>query len=322
LGEHLLQDQLFGHERGAFTGAAQQQKGLLEKHEHGCVFLDDFDVAPPATQGALLRVMSTHWGEEAAFPRLGGTEARAAKTNAWLLFATNADIPKKIEANEIRSDFIYRFEDRVIHLRPLKDRPADIPQIALRLWETIWQGRQDPVGLGPPHLELLLSPKIGWPGNIRQLRALLSLAASRQRLTRKPLRQLIAEILALGDYNRWVGIVLDPGDRARLAAPSYLTDEGVRAFGAIFEGLRPTARDKAKTDKRDRLANIVGYVYANRSITAGIARKLNGGSPATALADLKALADALVLETKSEGKQYTAVDGIFKQPPVEAAVAH
>ncbi len=325
-GETLLQDQLFGHERGAYTGADRQQQGLLETAGHGCIFLDDFDVAPPATLGALLRVMSTDWGKEASFSRLGGTER--VNTNAWLLFATNADLPAKVVAKEVRPDFIYRFEDRVIHLRPLDVRPADIPQIALRLWQTIWRGHKDPVGLGPTNIELLLSPKIVWPGNIRQLRALLSLAASRKRLTREPLRTLISEILALEGYNRWVGIVLEPEAPVRApdpALPSCLSETGAAVLCEIFVGLTPSARGKATTDNRVRITNIVEHFSANHSITPGQAKKLNRGSTDTAKRDLRTLSGAggkpALLESSDKGATYSPVKGMFRKLDADAATA-
>jgi hypothetical protein len=208
-----------------------------------------------------------------------------------LVFATNADIPAKVASEKMRPDFIYRFEDRVIHLRPLAARPADIPQIALRLWETIWRGHKDPIGLGPSNIGLLLAPGIAWPGNIRQLRALLSLAASRQRLTRLPLRTLLTEILALGDYNRWVGIVTDPEVSpayARADAPSCLSVEGVRAFNSIVERIGSSA--KANTPSPVRLTQILNRVFENGSIVAGEASVMNRSSPVTAELDLKALA--------------------------------
>jgi transcriptional regulator with AAA-type ATPase domain len=313
-GDTLLLDQLFGHEKGAFTGADQRSEGLLEKAANGCVFLDDFDVAPPATLAALLRVMSTDWGNAASFHRLGGTQG--VPTNAWLVFATNADIPAKVASEKMRPDFIYRFEDRVIHLRPLAARPADIPQIALRLWETIWRGHKDPIGLGPSNIGLLLAPGIAWPGNIRQLRALLSLVASRQRLTRQPLRTLITEILALGDYNRWVGIVIDPEvshSPARADAPSCLSVAGVRAFNSIVEGMGSSA--KANTPSPLRLTQILNRVFEKRSIVAGEASVVNRSSPVTAELDLKALAsdrgDGALLKCL-DGKTYTPVEHMFR----------
>jgi len=113
--------------------------GILETNVDGAVFLDDFDAAGlSALQRALLRVIGADCGKPGTFSRLGGIGE--LPTNTWLIFATNADIADKIGNGEIRPDFIYRFEERVLHLLPLGERPADIPPIARRLWESIWHG--------------------------------------------------------------------------------------------------------------------------------------------------------------------------------------
>lgn len=136
-----------------------------------------------------------------------------------------------------------------------------------------------------------MSPNIAWPGNIPQLRALLSLAASRQRLTPEALRTLISEILALGDYNRWVGIVLDPeaAPAADPEPPSCLSEKGVHAFREIVKDLRRSAKGKARTDNRLRLVRILNHGFANNSIIAADALILNGGSLDTPERDFKTL---------------------------------
>jgi len=134
--ENLLQDQLFGHVKGAFSGAFGEKKGLLELSSTGVVFLDDFDSASISIQGALLRIMATPPFQKATYYRLGGESIeKERQTCVWIFFSTNRDISEMILTKDIREDFIFRFEDRVIHLQPLRNRPADIPAISNYYWD-------------------------------------------------------------------------------------------------------------------------------------------------------------------------------------------
>jgi transcriptional regulator with GAF, ATPase, and Fis domain len=195
-------------------------------------------------------------------------------------------------------------------LRPLHERPADIPQIALALWSAIWAGRPDPLHLGPLLIEQLLLSETTWEGNVRQLRAFLSLAASRRRLTGKPLLTIFKEIFALGDYGRWVGIILKPSAPPRITfsparlIPCCLSAAGMDVFNEICKGLPATRAGMAKTDSRTRLVNIIEAVARNGSIKKGGAKKLNHGSENTAKSDLEILAGArgkLAILKRGEG---------------------
>jgi DNA-binding NtrC family response regulator len=142
LTEQLLQDQLFGHVSGAYTGAVNDKKGLLELNENGIVFLDDFDAAPISVQAALLRFLSTPEYQYARFLPLGGDGYdNERESYAWLFFSTNKNIEQLIADNLIREDFIFRFEDRVIKIPALRDRPADMPSLITFFWQTFFTGQ-------------------------------------------------------------------------------------------------------------------------------------------------------------------------------------
>lgn len=219
----LLQDELFGHEPEAFPGAHRLKKGVLEMHSKGVVFLDDFDAAPKNIFGALLRIMSTPKGMEAEFKRLGGEDKPDVKTSVWLLFSTNADIGKLVEEGKVREDFIFRFEDRVIHIPPLTQRVADIPAIARNVWDKFWSGDQSGFRrpLSPGVIRWISDQEIKWEGNVRTLRALLSLAASMAKMpshNQDSLGQILKQILSRGsEYRHWVGIVSTPAFTSPLA---------------------------------------------------------------------------------------------------------
>jgi len=209
LTEELLQDQLFGHKKGTFTDAYSDRPGLLETNSDGAILFDDIDTAPPNVQSVLLRIMSTARGQAALFSRLGETEER--ETNVWLMFATNADIASLIKEKNWRDDFVFRFEDRVVHVQPLFQRQADIPALALHIWQHDTQcSRSLPVKT----IKWLCSQRLRFTGNVRSFRALLSLAASMAKQpvhNSQPIKNLLEVILSRGpDYHHWVGIIATP----------------------------------------------------------------------------------------------------------------
>jgi len=213
--EGMLQDQLFGHKRGAFSGAFRDKEGLLEANSNGAVFLDDLDAAVKTITGALLRVMATDKGKAANVYRIGEEDIQARETSVWLIFSTNANISKMIDDGELREDFIFRFGDRVIHIPPLHSRPADFPAIAHHLWDELWfDNKPRKRFLSPLILQHLLARETQWKGNVRALQALLSLATSMANLpahNQHSLRQIVDEIMSRGrEYIHWVGIIAAP----------------------------------------------------------------------------------------------------------------
>jgi transcriptional regulator with GAF, ATPase, and Fis domain len=162
LPEQLLESELFGHERGAFTGALTAKAGLLEKAAGGTLLLDEIGEMSPLVQAKLLRVL-----QEREFQRLGGT--RVLKADVRVLAATNRDLMAAIERGQFREDLYYRLNVFQIPLPPLRDRQQDIPILAEAFLEQLGPATGRPAaGISRDAHEWLLA--YSWPGNIRELR--------------------------------------------------------------------------------------------------------------------------------------------------------
>jgi transcriptional regulator with GAF, ATPase, and Fis domain len=157
----LIASELFGHEKGSFTGAVQQRHGRFELADGGTLFLDEVGELPPETQVALLRVLQEH-----EYERVGGT--RSIKTNVRVVAATNRNLQTAIEAGAFRSDLFYRLNVFPLELPPLRERREDIEPLAMHFIRrcAINVGKKIQ-GINKKSLELLQS--YAWPGNIREL---------------------------------------------------------------------------------------------------------------------------------------------------------
>jgi DNA-binding NtrC family response regulator len=168
LPEQLLESELFGHERGAFTDARQQKRGLLEAADHGTVFLDEIGEMTPALQAKLLRFF-----EEKAFKRVGGlTDIRV---DVRVIAATNRDLEADVTAGKFREDLFYRLQVMPISLPPLRERKGDVPLLAryfVDRYNREFKKRNQ--GLSPAALSLL--NQHFWPGNVRELRNVIERA--------------------------------------------------------------------------------------------------------------------------------------------------
>lgn len=157
----LLEGELFGHEKGAFTGAAERRIGKFELAREGTLFLDEIGETNPATQAKLLRVLQEH-----EFYRLGGTEA--VQSTARVVAATNRDLRAESVAGRFREDLLYRLGVILIHLPPLRERPEDIPALAENFLEVAAREFSSPAKtLTPKAVEAL--HRHNWPGNVREL---------------------------------------------------------------------------------------------------------------------------------------------------------
>ncbi|MEW5921161.1 MAG: sigma-54 dependent transcriptional regulator [Bacillota bacterium] len=160
LTETLLESELFGHEKGAFTGATVLRRGIFEIADGGTLFLDEIGEASPAIQVKLLRVLET--GE---FMRVGGEGVH--KTNTRILAATNKDLNRAAQEGSFREDLFYRLDVVTLHLPPLRERPDDIP-LLLDYFAARHGGDREPkVRFSPLAMELLKA--YHWPGNVREL---------------------------------------------------------------------------------------------------------------------------------------------------------
>jgi DNA-binding NtrC family response regulator len=164
----LLESHLFGHVKGAFTGAVALKKGLFEAADKGTIFFDEISSISLETQAKLLRVM-----QEKEFMRLGGTQT--IKVDVRILAATNTDIEELIEQKSFRKDLFYRLNVIKIEIPPLRDRKEDIPLLVKHFVEVYARENQKEVdGVSEDVLEILDAHS--WPGNVRELENLIERA--------------------------------------------------------------------------------------------------------------------------------------------------
>ncbi|MBW2733062.1 MAG: sigma 54-interacting transcriptional regulator [Deltaproteobacteria bacterium] len=159
--ESLLISELFGHERGAFTGALQRRLGRFELADGGTLFLDEIGDISPRTQVALLRVL-----QERSFERVGGTHA--INVNVRLIFATHRNLEQMVACGDFREDLYYRLRGVELTLPPLRERKSDLPRIAGRLLAQVASERNTPLMVLSESATTLLT-RHRWPGNVREL---------------------------------------------------------------------------------------------------------------------------------------------------------
>ncbi len=161
LGDNLLESELFGHEKGAFTGAVGLKKGLLEAADGGTVFLDEVAELPLTVQAKMLRVL-----QEREFSRLGST--RPIKVNVRLIAATNKDLRAAVAAGLFREDLLHRLNVVALRMPPLRERREDIPLLAnFFLARSSQRCERRVLGISPEARELI--QQYDWPGNVREL---------------------------------------------------------------------------------------------------------------------------------------------------------
>jgi DNA-binding NtrC family response regulator len=162
LPEALLESELFGHEKGSFTDAKAQKKGLFELADGGTIFLDEIGDLPQGMQGKLLRVL-----EEKAFRRVGGT--RDIQVSVRIVAATNKDLAKEVEAGRFRADLYFRLRVIPIEIPPLRERAEDLMPLAESFVRHFNRElRKNVQGFEPTAAELMRH--YAWPGNVRELR--------------------------------------------------------------------------------------------------------------------------------------------------------
>nr|MCU0748076.1 sigma-54 dependent transcriptional regulator [Akkermansiaceae bacterium] len=170
LPRELLESELFGHERGAFTGATAARAGRFEQASKGTIFLDEIGDLPGELQPKLLTVL-----QDQEFFRVGGN--RILRTEARIIAATNIDLQARVADGRFREDLFYRLNILELHLPPLRDRIEDLPDLMRLILERISQKRgADPWMVTPAAMDILKSHP--WPGNIRQLENVLERATA------------------------------------------------------------------------------------------------------------------------------------------------
>jgi transcriptional regulator with PAS, ATPase and Fis domain len=234
LPEPLLESELFGHERGAFTGAEQTRPGQIEMASGGVLFLDEIGEMSVSAQAKFLRVL-----QEREFQRLGGT--RTIKANVRVIAATNRDLQQAMERGDFREDLYYRLQVFEIRLPPLRERPEDILPLSAAFLEDIGRSfGRPPAGMTKETKDALLA--YGWRGNVRQLRNVLERAA----------------IVCDGGLIAPEHLALDVDDRPTLAVST--TNVRIMEREMIERVLADTAGNKSRAARRLGLTRKQLYV--------------------------------------------------------------
>jgi DNA-binding NtrC family response regulator len=184
LPENLLEAELFGHVKGAFTGALQNRTGRFEEAQGGSLFLDEIGDLDLALQAKLLRVI-----QERELQRLGSSET--IRLNVRLIAATNCDLARRVEQGRFREDLYYRLNVVPIHMPPLRHRRSDVPRLAAHFVQKICRAEEIPCKRLSAHAMDQLS-QYSWPGNVRQLEnsveAAVALSGNRELLDTRDFR--------------------------------------------------------------------------------------------------------------------------------------
>ena len=212
ISRELVESELFGHEKGAFTGADARRQGRFEAAEGGTIFLDEIGDMAPETQAKILRVL-----QERSFERVGGT--RPIEVNVRVVAATHRNLEEEVKEGKFREDLYYRLKVVETLLPPLRERPEDVPALAQRFLEEVTQrvGREKK-RIGEGALAALV--KYAWPGNVRELRNVIEQAV----------------VLAPGPALEESDLRLPSGD----GAPTVAADES----GLPFSGAKKLAVEK------------------------------------------------------------------------------
>ncbi len=160
LNENLLESELFGHEKGSYTGADRKRIGRFELAHQGTLFLDEIGDVPMSMQVKLLRVL-----QERRFERVGGSDS--IEIDVRVIAATHQDMEKLVKDGKFREDLYYRLNVVRIEIPPLRERTEDIPVLVAHFCQKFARGGQKPAEVSPEAMEVLL--KCPWPGNVRQL---------------------------------------------------------------------------------------------------------------------------------------------------------
>ncbi|MDT5060659.1 MAG: two-component system, NtrC family, response regulator AtoC [Acidobacteriota bacterium] len=255
LPESLIESELFGHEKGAFTGAVQARKGRFELADGGTLFLDEISELSPAVQVKLLRVL-----QEREFERVGGT--KTVEVDIRLIAACNCDLEKRVESGAFRRDLYYRLNVVPLVLPPLRQRQDDIPILAAHFAAKAAEkyGRT-PVELDPLLIEALL--EYDWPGNVREL------------------ENVIERLVVLTTNTARLGLEFLPGNMQRTLPKDAAAADETTLEGATIALKRRMIAAALKTESGNKVAAAkrlgISRSYLHRLISElGIGEPENG----------------------------------------------
>jgi DNA-binding NtrC family response regulator len=236
LDDAMFSDTLFGHTRGAYTGAEEVRKGLLQQAEQGTLFLDEIGDLSAASQIKLLRLLETH-----EYYPLGSDLVRS--TSARFVIATNRNLVELVEEERFRKDLYYRLQTHEIKLPPLRERREDIPLLLDRFLDEASEALEKKKLSVPAELLILLE-NYAFPGNVRELRSMVFGAVSRQK----------EKMLSLQPFRETMGIT---GEKIQPAVPGE---------PLVFPARLPTLREAGEMLIEEALARAKG----NQAIAAGL----------------------------------------------------
>ncbi len=290
LPESLLEGELFGHERGAFTGAHAAKAGLIESTDRGTVFLDEIGELPLGTQAKLLRVL-----EERTVIRLGATKSK--HVDVRFVTATNRDLAREVRAGRFRGDLYYRISGLVVRLPPLRQRRAEIqPLASYFLRQFCVRSNQPEPNLTPDAVEVLCS--YDWPGNVRELRNVMERAAllstdgqiNREQVMLEPTLADDELADATEDFEAITKVHMGLGGRGRMGIPTAETrprsePTSISESRALASVPAPISNSKASyrpisersdESERDRIIRVLEACGGNQTRAAkvlGISRR-------------------------------------------------
>ncbi len=226
----LLESELFGHEKGAFTGAVERRRGRFELADGGTLFLDEISEIDPSIQVKILRVL-----EERRFERVGGTQSIGVDVR--LVAATNRDLKQMVAEGTFREDLFYRLYVVTVHLPPLRERESDIVLLARHYLETLAaENGRKVTGITPEAMDALT--RYPWPGNVRELRNVIErmvVLGSGDKLTARDLPASLRAPPAGADVSR-TGHVLRDAEK-QLIADALRRHKGSRTRAAVELGI-------------------------------------------------------------------------------------
>jgi two-component system nitrogen regulation response regulator GlnG len=302
--DQLLESELFGHEKGAFTGAERRRTGKFEQCDGGSIFLDEVGDMSPLVQGKVLRLL-----QDQSFQRVGGNEE--IRTNVRIVAATNRNLEQMVADGEFREDLFYRLNGFTIDLPPLRERQEDIPLLLEYFLRRARKemGKHNLDGLSPAALDALMS--YHWPGNVRQLQSVVRQAVLNTTGTVLGVESLPASVLQPAPAAKPVA-----SSSAAAAAPSAAAGSSTAAAPAV--AVREAVQDKGVPEPlgaEPQFGDSVSYAgdevpaAAGQSIVEFIESRLNTSSDlyAESMRELERYLFTRVLETTG-GNQSRAAE--------------
>ncbi|MHC1743514.1 MAG: sigma 54-interacting transcriptional regulator [Syntrophobacteraceae bacterium] len=281
LPETLLESELFGHEKGSFSGAISQRKGRFELAHEGTLFLDEITEMSPPLQVKLLRVL-----QELEFERVGGSTT--LRVDVRVVAASNRNLKEEVAAGRFRSDLFYRLNVVHVLMPPLRDRSDDIPVLVSHFLNKYGKGAGKPkISIDSDALRCLMDYQ--WPGNVRELENAIERAVILASGDRIEVRDIPAEIASSGQQQPLEGIVQNERREARAEEPSgaVVPDVGERL---PVTGLRP------------RQHKAIEFVKQHGFITNKHYSQINGISERQALRELNEMVEAGHLNRAGKGR--------------------